>query len=104
MQTQYSVLGYTIDLYFHGYKVDIEIDKNGQSDSIIDYKIKDRKQKNKNLIVSLLELILTKNILIFLELSMKHLDISNNRPRKTLINKISARLLGLEFKSDNTIK
>ena len=44
MQTQYSVLGYTIDLYFHGYKVAIEIDKNGQSDSIIDYKIKDRKQ------------------------------------------------------------
>ena len=28
MQTQYNVLSYRIDLYFHDYKLAIEIDKN----------------------------------------------------------------------------
>ena len=31
MQTQYSVLGYMIDLYFHDYNFSIEIDENGHS-------------------------------------------------------------------------
>ena len=53
MQTQYSVLSYRINLRFHDYKLAIEIDQNGHS--------------NKNFVVSLLELILTKNILIFFE-------------------------------------
>ena len=35
---------------------------------------------------------------------MKYLDTSNNRLKKTLINKISLRLLELEFKSDNVIE
>ena len=29
MQTQYSVLGYRIDLYFHEYKLVIEVDELG---------------------------------------------------------------------------
>ena len=61
-------------------------------------------QQNKNLVVSLLELILAKNVLIFLELSMKYLDILNNQIKKTLVNKISARLSQLQFKSDNITK
>ena len=55
------------------------------------------------MVVSLLELILRKKILIFYELSMKYLDILNNQ-LKTLINKISTRLLQLKFKSDNITK
>ena len=43
MQTQYSALGYRIDLYFHGYKFAIEIDKNEHSDRNIDYEIKMQK-------------------------------------------------------------
>ena len=43
MQTQHNVLGYRIDLYFHDYKVAIEIDKNGNSDRNIDYEIKRQK-------------------------------------------------------------
>ena len=60
-------------------------------------------QQNKNLAVSLLELILA-NVLIFLELSMKYLDILNNQIKKTLVNKISARLSQLQFESDNITK
>ena len=58
------------------------------------------------MVVSLLELILRKKILIFYELSMKYLDILNNQWKTliTLINKISTRLLQLKFKSDNITK
>ena len=58
------------------------------------------------MVVSLLELILRKKILIFYEPSMKYLDILNNQLKTliTLINKISTRLLQLKFKSDNITK
>ena len=39
MQTQYTVLNYRIDLYFHKYKLAIEVDKLGHNDRNIDYKI-----------------------------------------------------------------
>ena len=40
MQTQYNVLSYGIDLYFHDCKLAIETDDNGHSDRNSDYKIK----------------------------------------------------------------
>ena len=40
MQTQYNVLSYMIDLYFHDYNLAIEINKSGHSDRNIDYEIK----------------------------------------------------------------
>ena len=32
MQTQYSVLGYSIDLYFHDYKFEIKVDEKDHKD------------------------------------------------------------------------
>ena len=43
MQTQYKTLSYRIDLYFHDYKLVIEIDENGHSCRNIDYEIKRQK-------------------------------------------------------------
>ena len=43
IQTQYSVLGYGIHLYFHDYKLEIEIDENDHSDRNIDYELKRQK-------------------------------------------------------------
>ena len=40
MQTQYSVLGYKIDLYFHDYKLGLEVDEKGHKDRSIDHEIK----------------------------------------------------------------
>ena len=37
MQTQYTVLNYRIDLYFHKYKLAIEVDELGHNDRNIDY-------------------------------------------------------------------
>ena len=39
MQTQYSVLGYRIGLYFHKYKLAIEVDELGHADSNINNEI-----------------------------------------------------------------
>ena len=39
MQTQYTVMGYKIDLYFHEYKLAIEVDELGHNDRNIDYEI-----------------------------------------------------------------
>ena len=43
MQTQYSVLGYRIDLYFHDYKLAIEVDEKGHKDRNIDHEIQRQK-------------------------------------------------------------
>ena len=39
MQTQHSVLGYRVDLYFHKYKLAIEVDELGHNDRNINDKI-----------------------------------------------------------------
>ena len=85
MWTQYNVLSYRITLYFHGYKLAIETYENGLT------KWKDKKQKNSNLVVSLLELILTKKTLITLENEI--LRPIKQPTKKILINKFSMRLL-----------
>ena len=59
MQTQYTLLDYRIDLYFHKYKLVIEVDELGHNDRNIDYEIQ-RQKELENLIVYLLELILIK--------------------------------------------
>ena len=40
MQTQYNVLSYRIILFFHDYKLAIEIDEYGHSDRDNNYEIK----------------------------------------------------------------
>ena len=49
MQTQYSFLGYRIDLYFHDYKLAIEVDEKGHEDRNIDHEIKRKKALEKEL-------------------------------------------------------
>ena len=47
MQTQYSVLGYRIDLYFHDYKLAIEVDEKGHKDRNTDHEIQRQKALEK---------------------------------------------------------
>ena len=49
MQTQYSVLGYKIDLYFCDYKLAIEVDERGHKNRSIDREIKRQKAIEKEL-------------------------------------------------------
>ena len=66
-QTQYSVLDYRIDLYFHKYKLAIEVDELGNTNRNINNEIERQKALEKELNVYLLELILMKKILTFLK-------------------------------------
>ena len=66
MKTQYSTLGYRIDLYFHKYKLAIEVDELGHSDR--DFKDKIEREKSlekKTEFVYSLELILKKKLSTF---------------------------------------
>ena len=49
MQTQYIVLDYRIDLYFHDYKLAIEVDEKGHEDRNIGHEIKKQKAIEKEL-------------------------------------------------------
>ena len=49
MQTQYSVLSYRVDLYFHDYNLAVEIDEFGHSDRDIGYEIEIQKTIEKEL-------------------------------------------------------
>ena len=49
MQTQYSVLGYRIDLYFHKYKLAIEVDELGHADRNLSNEIERQKALEREL-------------------------------------------------------
>ena len=67
MQTQNKLLSYRIVFYFHDFKLAIETDENEHSDRNIDYEMI---KSSRTRYLVLLELILTKNTSIFLELSI----------------------------------
>ena len=74
-QTQYSVLGYKIDLYFHDYKLAIEIDEKGHKDRNINHEIEKQKALEKELNCKFIRINFDKkNIYILLRLIMKYLD------------------------------
>ena len=49
MQTQYTVIGYRIDLYFHEYKLAIEVDELGHADRNINNEIERQKALEREL-------------------------------------------------------
>ena len=49
IQTQYSILGYSINLYFHKYKLAIEVDELGHTKRNINKKIERQKALEKEL-------------------------------------------------------
>ena len=103
MQNQYSLLGYRIDLYFHDYRLAIEVDETVHKDGIIDHEIKIQKTIKKELNC---EFIRTnpdeKDFNIFTAINEIHRHIKKSK--KSLIEELSNKLLRLEFKSNNSIK
>ena len=49
MKTHYSVLGYRIDIYFHKYRLVIEVDELGHTDRNLSNEIKRQKALEKEL-------------------------------------------------------
>ena len=108
MQTQYSVLGYRIDLYFHEYKLAIEVDELGHNDR----NINDEIQRQQALEGELNCVFIRINpdaidLNIFKEITKIHTHINQLTKQKTkesIIDSLSKRLLEIEFVKNNSIK
>ena len=104
MQTQYSVLGYRIDLYFHDYKFAIEVEEKGYKDLNINHEIQRRKALEKKLSCKIIRIDPDKEYLnIFKTINEIHRHIKKST-KKSLIDEFLNKLLRLEFKSNNSIK
>ena len=103
MQTQYSVLGYKIDLQFHEYKLAIEVDELGHNDRNIDYEIQRQKAIEKELGCVLIRINPDEeNFDVFKAINEIYRHIKKST-KKSLIDKILKRLLELEFKSNHSM-
>ena len=108
MQTQYSVLDYRIDLYFHEYELAIEIDELGHNDR----NINDEIQRQQALEGELNCVFIRINpdaidLNIFKEITKIHRHINQLTKQKTkesIIDNHSKRLLEIEFVKNNSIK
>ena len=104
IQTQCIVLGYRIDLYFHEYKLPIEVDELRHADRNINNEIERQKALEKELNCVFIRINPDeKDFNIFKEINKIHRHIKKSS-KKSLIDKISKRLLELEFKQHNAIK
>ena len=95
-------------MYYHDYKLAIEIDENGHSNRNIDYEIKRQKAIEQEICYEFIRIDPEKEDLdIFKAINeiFRHIkQLSNQLTKKTYINKISIKLLKLDFRSDTTIK
>ena len=104
MQTQYSFLGYRIDLYFHKHKLAIEVDELGHADRNLGNEIERQKTLEKELDCVFIRINPDgKNFTIFKEINKIHRHIKKST-KNSLIDDLSKRLLKLEFKSNHSIK
>ena len=104
MQTQYSVLSYRIDLYFHKYKLAIEVDELGHNDRNIDYEIQRQQALERDLNFVFIRINPdAADFDNFRKINKRHRHIKKSS-KKLLIGTISERSLELEFVSDHSIK
>ena len=106
MQTQYSVLGYRIDIYFPKHKLAIEVDELGHADKNLSNKIERQKALKKELVCVFIRINPDrKNFSIFKEINKIHRHfkkwnqkLSEKSTKKSLIDDLSKRVLELELK------
>ena len=105
---QHTVFGYRIDAYFSKYKLVIEVDEQEHKDRDIDYEIERQKAIEKELSCKFIRINPAKeNFNIFVEIDKIHnfiVDSTKKSTKKSLKNELSNKLLGLEFKKDNSVK
>ena len=104
VQSQYSVLGYSIDLYFYKHKLAIEVDELGHADRNLSNEIETQKALEKELDCVFSRISSDeKNFNIFKEINEIHRHIKK-ATKKSFVDDLSKRLLELEFKSNHSIK
>ena len=111
MQSQYTVLNYRIDLYFHKYKLAVEVDELNHNDRNIDYEIQRQQALEREL--SCVFIRINPDAIdfnIFKEINKIHRHIkkltkqqTKKQNKESIIDNLSKRLLELEFKHHNQI-
>ena len=109
---QHSVLSYIIDAYFPKYKLAIEVNEQGHKGRDIDQEIQRQKALEKELDCQIIRINPAKeNFGIFTEIGrIQNFIVEANKKlpeestKKFFIDEISNKPLGLEFKSNNSIK
>ena len=102
MQTQYTVIGYKIDLYFHKCNIAIEVDELGNNDRNLTYEIQRQEALERELNCVFIRINHDAvDFNIFKEINKIHRHKSS---KESLIDKISKRMLELEFVHNHSIK
>ena len=108
MQTQYTVLGYRIDLYFHKYKLAIEVDEIGHYDRNIDSETQRQKTLERELGCVFIRINPdAADFNIFKEINKIHMHINKltkQQSKESIIDYLSQRLQGIEFVKNHSIK
>ena len=112
MPTQYKVLGYRINIYFHDYKLAVEVDQKDHEDRNFDHKLKRQKALEKELSCEFIRINPDeKDFNIFKAINEIQKQIKKSTKilteklaRETLTDELSNKLLRLEFKSNNSTK
>ena len=112
METQYSVLSYRIDLYFHKYKRAVEVDELGHSDRNISDKVERQRalkiQLNCVFIIINLDAIdfsiYREIIKIRRHINQLTIQQIEQQTKESVINNLSNEFLKLEFKKNNSKK
>ena len=105
METQYSVLGYKIDLYFYEYKLAIEVDELGHSDRNINDEIERQRALERELSCVFIRINPdARDYNIYREINKIHRHINQStrqqteqKTKESLIDNLSKRLLELGF-------
>ena len=104
MLTHCNFYGYKINLYLQGYKLAIKIDELDQNKGIINHEIERKKTIKKELGCEFIRINPDEqNFNIFKAINKIHRHIKRSS-KKSLIDKISKRLLELKFELNHSIK
>ena len=108
MQTQQTVVGYRIDLYFHKYNLAIEADELGHNDRNTTYEIQRQQAVERELNCVFIRVNPDAvDFNIFKEINKIHRHINKltkKQTKKSITNNLSQRLLEIEFVSNHSIK
>ena len=112
IQTHYKALGYENDLYFHDYRLAVEIDEKGHQDRYINGETERQKALEKELGCKFIRIIPDKGGFntfkaqneIFRHMKESIKKSTEELTKMYLIDELSNKLLKLEFKSNRSIK
>ena len=108
MQTQYTVSGYRIELYFHKFKLAIDVDELGHNDRNIYYEIQRQKALEREfdcVFIGINPDAADFNIFKEINKIQRHINkLTKQQTKESIIDNLSQRLQEIEFVKNHSIK